>query len=180
MSQLPSEQEEAQARAAETLEALRRVDAAHRAALRRWRGLAILVGIPLATLLAWLVLVGYERHVLEIHNGPDVIRFVSRHGPFEVCEPGGYFDVQPRGVPGLYVVESLSGPKVEPRSYDAAFLASTAQRIELPPGTTGFAVEINGHIFELRARELLGDQQTWALAPGRTLDIDVDRVAPGR
>jgi hypothetical protein len=178
MSEPLSEQDESRARAAEALDALRRADVAHRAALRRWRAIAILVGIPLVTAAAWLFLVGYERHILEVRAGPTVIRFVSRHGPFEVCEPGGFLDRNGHGVPGLCVVESLSGPTIEPRGYDSAYFASTTQRVELPPGATGLAVEINSHVFELRARELIGENRTWPLSPGRMLQIDVDRVAP--
>lgn len=132
--------------------------------------------LPLGLLLAWLLLVGYQRHVLELRIGDATVRIVSRHGPYEITTDSDILDRETRGLPGWVVTENLDTHEITPRMYEAAAFASTRQTVTLPEKASGVTFAINDIAFDLAAGELRCGPRRWVVAPGRMVVIDLDRL----
>jgi hypothetical protein len=141
------------------------------------RGILLFV-VPCVAIAFWICTIGYQHHVLEIHDGNSGFRIVSNHSPFEIDVPGKEFASQ---VPGGILVETndrVQGNSIQPRWYDWASFVDTKQVVTLPTGTNTLDFWINDVHFELVGSELISGQSRWSLRSAGMTTIDVDRLAP--
>lgn len=145
-------------------------------AFRHRLTVAAMLGLPAVLALAWLALVGSQRHVLEIRVGDGGLRLVSHEGPYILDVPGArdMMDFVSGGI-GATIRDQREGTSIEPVSYDWASYARSSQVIHREPGDT-FPMDfvINGRPFRLAGSELQLAGRRWLIAPGRTIEINVD------
>lgn len=139
-------------------------------------GFALLIGLPLVGALAWAVLIGYQSHVVEIHQGDLAVRLVSRSAPFEVYQVDSITVVAVNGGIFAQIDEHLEGPEIEPRLYDWATIAATEQVVNLPQSQGAFPFIVNGLMFQIEGREIYCGERRWLLVPGSVVTIDVDTI----
>jgi hypothetical protein len=128
--------------------------------------------------LLWAVLLGYQRHVVEIHSGDGVFRLVSHRSPFEIYTKADDFAKPVEG--GIFAVTNsdLKGTHVEAAAYDWATVVTTQQRVFLPEGMVNYEFYINGIPFSLTRSELRSGELRWQAPPGQTEEINVDVLSP--
>lgn len=140
--------------------------------------LIMLVFLPIAAILAWLLLVGYQRHVLEIRGAAGTVRIISGAGPFEIQSPNSDFANLRSGGMLTYLSDEVRSHQIEPRAYDWASVAMTQQIVTLPQGVTTSEFLINDQTFKLVGSKLVCGARMWTLVPGGTVTIDLDRLPP--
>jgi hypothetical protein len=159
-------------------QALEDHDRQSRRVLARRVAVAFFLLAPLAGAVAWLLLVGYQRHVLEIETGDRVFRIVSRKGPFEVYTPNDEFAKPREGNLVEPILEDITTNRVEPRLYTGAPYASTRQRVRLADGLVDYQFFVNQVPFSLTRSELTSGELHWQAGPGEVCEINVDRLSP--
>lgn len=145
-------------------------------AFRRRLTIAALAIVPAVLLAAWFLLVGSQVHVVEIRVGDAAARLTSHEGPFEVAVP---YETDVDTVSGgtLSMIEDdVEGPAVLARSYDAASFARTRQVVDRPADAPPEDFALNGRRFRIAGLELTCGERRWLLHPGRTLEVNIDRL----
>lgn len=138
----------------------------------------VFVVLPMIVVIAWLATDGYQRHVLEVHDGDATFQIVSRRSPFEISLPAAEFAKPVPGGTFAVVEDRVVGSSIQPRSYDWSSYAKTNQIVTLPQGSGMLDFWINDVNFQLVAGEVISGEKRWLLKPGRTITIEVDRLPP--
>jgi hypothetical protein len=138
--------------------------------------IGLLVVIPLVGAIAWFTVVGYQKHVVEVHSGDVGFRIVSHKSPFEVSVASVDFAKPVAG--GLFnsIHDRLISDRLQPCSYEWASIVSTVQRAKLPSGEQNYEFMINDLPFRLSGAELICGEKRWLLPQGVTVTIELDRL----
>ena len=164
-------------RAAEILRSFAESDRRWQGIVRRRLGLVLMIALPLLLAFVWVLLVGYERHTLELVVGDGILRIESHQGPFEIVTTDEDYAKAARGGFGMVIHDLVESPRVVARSYDWASIAITEQRVKLPAAGASFSFEVNDLTFVMQGQELLQGNRRWLIRPGSIVRIDIDHLA---
>jgi hypothetical protein len=140
--------------------------------------LAFMLVVPFVLGLVWLLFVGHQRHLVEIRLGELTLRITSHRSPFEVYSDPDEFAKPTEGGAFVQIKDEVSSKRVESRFYEWASVATTEQRVTLPPGTATYKFFVNTIPFNLDGDELQSGERRWLLRPGAVVEIDVDQIEP--
>jgi hypothetical protein len=143
-----------------------------------WLRILLLLGVPAVAVVAWLALVGYQRHVIEIETGGRIFRIVSHKSPFEVYTANDEFAPPKPGGFSTTISEDFESDRVQARMYDWAPIVTTRQRVKLPDGMINYVFYVNLIPFSLTRSEIQSGEQRWQAQPGEVREIVVDRLSP--
>lgn len=158
--------------------ALRAYESQHRERRRMaaWAiRIVLFVVFPFALFVVWLTMIGYQRHVLEVHVGDTGFRIISHRSPFEVSVPSEDFG---HPIPGdmLVQTEKVNASSIQPRLYIWSSYSDTKQVVTLPGGVSTLDFWVNEVHFEMAAGEVVSGERRWLMRPGQLVNIEVDRL----
>jgi hypothetical protein len=146
----------------------------------RWRrGIKYIWGLAALAALAWFLIVGHHRHLLEISSQHGTVRIVSHRSPIRVFLPGKehlmpavQFDL------GFSDWHVQGADDIVPQHYNGVGIIHSTETVKLRKQTQAKVFLVNGIEFTLDGQEIRAAGQRWPLRPDEVVEINVDQLRP--